>query len=72
MTAQTTVALVTMVCTVAVVAWFDARCLADLARTSDRDLVRFDRRGWALVIVLAFPIGPMLYMTYAKGPRRFR
>ncbi|MEU5943157.1 hypothetical protein ABZ807_29240 [Micromonospora sp. NPDC047548] len=64
--------LVTAVALVAVVAWFDARCLADLARTSDRDLHYVNRAGWALVIVLSFPIGPLLYLLYAKGPGRFR
>lgn len=44
---------------------------ADLAETSDRELRHFDRGAWALIIVLAFPIGPMLYLMYAKGPRRY-
>ena len=43
----------------------------DLADTSDRELRHFDRGAWALIIVLAFPIGPMLYLMYAKGPRRY-
>jgi hypothetical protein len=51
--------------------WFDRRCLADLAQTSDRELHYFDRNVWALIIVLSFPIGPMLYLLYAKGPRRY-
>ena len=51
--------------------WFGRRCLADLAQTSDRELRYFDRNVWALIIVLSFPIGPMLYLLYAKGPRRY-
>ena len=66
-----TVALITMVAIMSVVVWFDRRCLADLARTSDRDLRYLDRNTWALLIVLSFPIGPVLYMMYGKGPRRF-
>lgn len=65
------VALVTAVGVLGLVAWFDARCLADLRSTSDRELHYFDRRTWALVIVLSFPIGPMAYLLYAKGPRRY-
>ena len=66
-----TVGLITAVALLAGVAWFDSRCLADLAGTSDRELRHFPRRTWALIIVLSFPIGPMLYLLYAKGPRRF-
>jgi hypothetical protein len=66
-----TVVLVTVVALMGVVVWFDRRCLADLARTSDRDLRYFNRNTWALVIVLSFPVGPMLYLRYAKGPRRY-
>jgi hypothetical protein len=66
-----TVVLVTVVALMSVVVWFDRRCLADLARTSDRDLRYFNRNTWALVIVLSFPVGPMLYLRYAKGPRRY-
>jgi len=67
---NTTVVLVTVMAVMSVVAWFDARCLADLARTSDRDLRYFNRSTWVLIIVLSFPVGPMLYVMYAKGPRR--
>jgi len=66
-----TIILITVVALMSVVVWFDRRCLADLARTSDRDLRYFDRNTWALVIVLSFPVGPMLYLRYAKGPRRY-
>jgi hypothetical protein len=62
------VATVTLL--IAVVVWFDVRCLADLSHTADRDLHYFNRNTWALIIVLSFPIGPMLYLLYAKGPRR--
>ncbi|MFG2039967.1 hypothetical protein [Dactylosporangium sp. NPDC048998] len=63
-----TVVLITVVALAGVVVWFDRRCLADLARTGDRELRYFDRNTWALIIVLSFPIGPALYMLYAKGP----
>jgi hypothetical protein len=29
------------------------------------------RRGWMVAIVAAFPLGPLVYMTYGKGPRRY-
>jgi hypothetical protein len=64
-----TVALLTMAAVVTMVVWFDRRCLADLAGTPDHELRVFDRRTWALLIVVAFPIGPFLYLAYAKGPR---
>ena len=64
------VALITSVAIMCVVVWFDRRCLADLAETSDRELRYFNRNTWALIIVLSFPIGPMLYLLSAKGPRR--
>jgi hypothetical protein len=66
-----TVVLVTVVALISVVVWFDRRCLVDLARTSDRDLRYFNRNTWALIIVLSFPVGPMLYLLYAKSPRRY-
>jgi hypothetical protein len=66
------VALITAVVLLSVVVWFDARCLTDLAQTSDRDLRYFNRNTWALLIVLSFPVGPALYVMYAKGPRRYR
>ncbi|MFR9774784.1 hypothetical protein ACL02O_01850 [Micromonospora sp. MS34] len=66
-----TVGLVTVAAIMAVVVWFDRRCLAGLAQTSDRNLRHFDRNTWALIIVLSFPIGPMLYLRYAKGPGRY-
>ncbi len=68
---NTTVVLITVVALMSVVVWFDSRCLTDLARTSDRDLRYFNRNTWALVIVLSFPVGPLLYLLYGKGPRRY-
>lgn len=70
-TGDFSLALVTAVVVLGLVAWFDARCLADLRSTGDRELRLFDRRTWTLIIVLSFPFGPMLYLFYAKGPRRF-
>jgi hypothetical protein len=66
-----TVVLVTAAVLLSAVVWFDSRCLADLAQTNDRELHYLNRNGWALIIVLSFPIGPMLYLLYAKGPRRY-
>jgi hypothetical protein len=66
-----TAVLITVVVVLGLVAWFDSRCLADLAQTGDRELHYLTRKGWALLIVMSFPIGPMLYLLYAKGPRRY-
>jgi hypothetical protein len=68
---NTTAVLISGAAILSLVVLVDRRCLGDLARTSDRELRYFDRNGWALIIVLSFPIGPMLYLLYAKGPRRY-
>ena len=69
MNRQAVVALATLVAVVAAVVWFDRRCLDDLARTPDHALRHFPRNTWAMIIVFAFPIGPLMYLMYAKGPR---
>jgi undecaprenyl pyrophosphate phosphatase UppP len=66
------VILVTVAALLAVVVWFDSRLLADLAGTPDHELRYFNRNTWALIIVLSFPVGPMLYLRYAKSPGRYR
>ncbi|BCB74335.1 hypothetical protein GCM10022251_72750 [Phytohabitans flavus] len=72
MSSSVTVALITAVAILSAVVWFDRRLLADLAQTSDRNLRHFNRGTWALIIVVSFPIGPMLYLLYAKGgPGRY-
>ena len=70
-TGSSMAAVITVVAIVGVIAWFDRRCLADLAQTRDGDLRYFNRNAWALIIVLSFPIGPVLYVLYAKGPGRY-
>jgi hypothetical protein len=64
------IALLTVIVVGALIVWFDKRCLDDLSHTSDLDLRYFTRNAWALLIVFAFPIGPMLYLRYGKGPGR--
>jgi hypothetical protein len=66
-----TAALVAAALILTAVVWFDRRLLADLAATNDRDLRQFDRNTWALIIIISFPVGPLLYLRYAKGPGRF-
>ena len=61
-----TVALVTAVAVLSAVVWFDRRLLTDLAHTSDHELRYFNRNTWALIIIIWFPIGPMLYLLYGK------
>lgn len=60
-------------CLLAFAVWrVDSRALRDLASTPDHQLQRFDRRTWALLILLVFPIGAMLYWAYGKGrPGRY-
>ncbi len=66
---STVVTLAVVLSLVALVVWFDARCLADLARTRDDQLRYLTRTGWALLIVVTFPLGPVLYLRYGKVPR---
>lgn len=68
---QVSLVLITVVALLSMVVWFDARCLPDLARTRDRDLRYVNRNTWTLLIVLSFPVGPMLYLLYGRGPGRF-
>ena len=60
--------LVSVLVIITLAALFDVRLLNDLAKTSDWQLRYLNRNAWAVVIVLTFPIGPMLYLLYAKGP----
>jgi hypothetical protein len=55
----------------AVVVWFDVRLLNDLAATPDGALRYFNRATWALLIIISFPIGPMLYLMAGKDRPRF-
>lgn len=68
---STVVAVVTMLAILTVVVWFDARCLADLAHSSDHELRYVNRSAWASIIVISFPTGPLLSVRYAKGSSRF-
>lgn len=63
-------AVVAIVLVAALVIRFDAMLLKDLAQTSDDELQYLTRKGWAVAIVVAFPLGAICYLTYAKGPRR--
>jgi hypothetical protein len=60
MTAQ----LATILVLVAAMIWFDWYCLADIAKA--RYVRYFTRQAWALLVVITFPIGGMLYLTYGK------
>jgi hypothetical protein len=70
-TGQDAIALLIVLAVAAAVIWVDWRCLSDLARTPERELRYFNRALWALIILITFPLGPMAYLTFAKGPRRF-
>ena len=64
-------ASVAIVVVVALMIRFDALLLKDLAQTPDDQLQLLTRKGWMVAIVAAFPLGPLVYMTYGKGPRRY-
>jgi hypothetical protein len=64
-------AVIAIVTFAALVIRFDARLLKDLAQTADDELQFLTRKGWAVAIVAMFPFGPMCYLAYAKGPRRY-
>jgi hypothetical protein len=58
------VALVIALSWVAVAVWFDVICLRDLAKTPR---VRYlTHPMWAVAIVLTFPLGGILYLTYGR------
>jgi hypothetical protein len=59
--------LITGIVLLGVVAWFDAYCLSDLAKA--RHVRYLTRQAWALLILLTFPIGGMLYLTYGRVPK---
>jgi hypothetical protein len=48
------------------IVWFDLRCLADLRQTGDRQLRYLNRETWALIIIFAFPFGPLLYLACGR------
>jgi len=56
--------VLTMLGMVTVMVWFDLRCLADLNR-SPRPRV-LTREAWALLILITFPVGGILYLVYGK------
>ncbi len=58
------VQLLTLVVLLGAMVLFDGYCLSDLAQSRD---VRFlTRQAWALLILIAFPIGGVLYLGYGR------
>jgi hypothetical protein len=55
-----------MLAVLTVVVWFDLRCLADLNRSATPRLLT--REAWALLILITFPVGGILYLMYGKRP----
>ena len=60
------VTIVVAVALIAVIIRLEARLLKDLAETPDHELQLLTRKGWAVAIVCAFPIGAILYVTNGK------
>jgi len=58
------VAVATVVALLVMVVWFDWRCLQDLAAA--REVRTLPKQAWAILVVITFPIGPMLYYAYGK------
>jgi hypothetical protein len=56
--------LVTILVLIAVMIWFDWICLADIAKA--RHVRYLTPQAWALLVVITFPIGGVLYLTYGK------
>ena len=48
------------------VARFEVFCLRDLAQTSDADLQYLTRQGWMALIVVAIPLGGIMYLYGGK------
>ena len=45
---------------------FYAYCLADFSRTPEREMRRFDRRGWVLILVFANVAGGLLWLCVGR------
>jgi hypothetical protein len=56
--------VLTMIVVLTVVVWFDLRCLADLSQSPTPRLLT--RQAWALLILITFPLGGILYLVYGK------
>lgn len=46
---------------------FEVFCLRDLAKAHDDELLLLNRIGWAVVIVLAIPIGGLGYLFFGRA-----
>jgi hypothetical protein len=66
-----TASLAAILALVAVAVWFDARCLTDLSQSRDAELRYLTRAGWAVAILISFPLGGLLYLRYGKVGRPF-
>jgi NADH:ubiquinone oxidoreductase subunit 6 (subunit J) len=66
MTTQEAVILVVVVGAVIAVARFELFCMRDLAGTRDADLQYLTRTGWFACILLAIPLGGILYLYRGK------
>jgi NADH:ubiquinone oxidoreductase subunit 6 (subunit J) len=64
---QLAVAVLVVLTAVIVVARFEVICLRDLAATADADLRYLTRQAWVVVILLAVPVGGILYFYGGKA-----
>jgi hypothetical protein len=66
-TAQLAVIAAFVIAALIMVVRFEMFCLRDLAQTVDADLQHLTRQGWIVLIVLAIPLGGMVYLYGGKA-----
>jgi uncharacterized membrane protein YjgN (DUF898 family) len=64
--AQVAVIAVLVIAAVIIVARFEMFCLRDLTQTADSDLQYLTRQGWIVLIVVAIPLGGIVYLYREK------
>lgn len=67
-TAQVAVIVLIAVACAAMIGRFELFCLRDLAAAPDLELRYLTRRGWIGVILLAIPLGGILYLSCGRTP----
>jgi hypothetical protein len=66
MTSAEVVTVVLVLAAVLVVVRFETFCLRDLAATREGDLQYLTRTGWLACILIAIPVGGILYLYRGK------
>ncbi len=66
MTSAEVVTVAIALAAIITVVQFESLCLRDLAATHDADLQYLTRTGWLVCILLAIPVGGILYLYRGK------